>query len=627
MLHASVLAELEAAVPVERRIAPPTGDAASVHTEASSTPSDSSEQSAPTSTESTVTAPSVSSGVSVGVPRDFSGHADGTTFAYNSAAKWVLAALRKLGKDESDIVLSSMEPNDALCSQLHGVIAEWRLSRTTARDAGVIDHRPSELEKPPPQEVLSNTRGWLLREINVARAKKQISMISDDKWGRKLAGVKADAKAVNKKTKELKAASGKLYHHKQDLAINYEEIWTMARVGFTGDQTVHAEILDSMEAGMAFALYMQTGARGGELKKMHIQSLGHQGIQDTDSGEIYDCLQLTAFETKTKAQHLNQILAHANPWSCAVGLLGCTLLVRVKKHGAMPFSMQTNENSWKIIGTDIDTLDDRMKKVFEVAGVRRQLNDVLLNCGRHRGSVLLQHAGGSKEGGDARRGHNSNSGTAAFHYTAAPLPDLLKLACCMYNGKPFVPAHHKPDLFPLVDAVLLILFPELDGEEKALEKRQREVECVRGNREKIRTAEQLNDRQRLLRSLRFACRMALCCLVARPRTWKKWAILESESTIWERATEPNHRVVITLFAGDKDAIKAMEKLAVAVRRAEEVEIAGRLVSPDQAITTQVVTAITEMRNAAAAREAKMLEQMQTLMSMVTTNGEAPAPPE
>ena len=94
----------------------------------------------------------MTSGTSVGQPRDFSGFADGTTTAYNSVEKWVVAALRKVGKDKTDIVLPSMEPNDALCSQIHNVIAEWHTSRTIARDAGVVDHRLSELEKPPPQE-------------------------------------------------------------------------------------------------------------------------------------------------------------------------------------------------------------------------------------------------------------------------------------------------------------------------------------------------------------------------------------------------------------------------------------------------------------------------------------------
>jgi hypothetical protein len=52
-------------------------------------------------------------------------------------------------------------------------------------------------------------------------------MISDDKWGRKLAGVKADARAVNKKAKELKAESGALYHHKHDVAPTQEELVKM----------------------------------------------------------------------------------------------------------------------------------------------------------------------------------------------------------------------------------------------------------------------------------------------------------------------------------------------------------------------------------------------------------------
>ena len=624
MLCRSVLAELEAALPAAKRIAPPSGDAASVGSEsvASST-----ESSAPTSTESTVSAPStVSETASVGAPRDFSGHANGTTSAYNSVEKWVLAALRKLGHETTDIVLPSMEPNDELCSQIHATITEWHTNRTTARDAGVIA-RDAQLDKPPPQECLVKTRGWLLRYINQVRAEKHISALANDKWGRKLAGVKADARAVNKKSKELKAESGKLYHHKHDVAPTHQELMTMTYVGFSGDQRVHADILDSMEAGMAVALYLPTGARGSELKKMHLQSLGHEAIEETKSGLTFECLKLTAFETKSKQQHLNQILAHSNPWRCGVGLLGLSLLTRIKIYGAMPFRMQTDEHSWKIIGTSVGTLDDRIKEVFKVANVRRQHGDPVTYLGRHFGTRLLQHAGGSAEGGAARRGHTSGT---TFNYSECPLPDLLKLAG-NDSDKPFVPAHHQPDLYPLADAVLLILFPELDAEEKALEKRQQEVEAIRGNADKVRTEEQLNDRQKLLRSIRFTCRMALCCLVARPRTWKRWAILEDESTVWQRACDANHRVVTTLFAGSKDSIERMNSLALAVRRAEEAEIAGRLASPDQAITTQVVTAIAEMRAAAATREAEMFKQQEAqyrqLMSMVTQDGEAPSPPE
>ena len=564
----------------------------------------------------------------VGVPRDFSGHAEGTTNAYNSVQKWVLAALRQLGKEENDILLHSSEPNDALCSQIHSIIAGWYTSQTTARDAGVIDERPHILKNPPPKEVLTKTRGWLLRYINQARAEKHIPMIPDDKWARRLAGVKADAREVNKKKGELKAATGELYHHTHDLAPTQEQLMTMTYVGFSGDQRVHADILDALEAGMAVALYLPTGARGSELKKMHLQSLGHEAIQEEKSGLTFECLKLTAFETKTKDQHLNQFLAHSNPWRCGVGLLGLSLLVRVKLCGAMPFTMQTNEHSWKLIGTNVGTLDDRIKKVFDVAGLRRQHGDPITYLGRHYGTRLLQHAGGSAEGGAARRGHSN--GTASFKYTECPLPDLLKLAG-NDSGKPFVPAHLQHEHHPLVDAVLLILFPELDAEDKDLDKRQKEVDCMRGIADRVRTEEQLNDRQREVRSIRFACRTALLCLVARPRIWKQWAIIEDEGTIWQRATESNHRVVVTLFAGNKDAIEKMNELALAVRRSEEAEIAARLASPDQAITTKVVSALNDFRNAQAAREAEMLKQQQTmfhaLMSMVNSNGDAPPPPK
>ena len=626
MLCASSLAALEAATPGEKRVVPPSGDAASVRSSTSLESSDSS--TVQTSSVSTVSASSGELTARVGAPRDYSGHADGTTNGYNSATKWIEAALCKLGREKTDIVLPSFDPNDELCSLIHSTIAEWHTSRTTARDAGVVDHRPSEMEKSPPQECLIKARGWLLRYINQARAEKRIPALADDKWGRKLAGVRADARAVNKKTKELKAESGKLYHHKHDVAPTQEELMTMTYVGFSGDQRVDAEVIDSLEAGMAIGLYLPTGARGSELKKMHLQSLGHECIQDEKSGLSFECLKLTAFETKTKEQHLNQFLPHSNPWRCGVGLLGLSLLVRVKKEGAMPFSMGKDERSWKIIGTNVDTLDRRIKDVFKVAGVRRQHGDPVTYLGRHFGTRLLQHAGGSAEGGAARRGHSN--GTASFHYTECPLPDLLKLAG-NNSAAPFIPAHLQRELYALADAVILIIVPELDAEEKALDRRQREVDVMRGIADKVRTEEQLNDRQRVLRSIRFACRVALCCLVARPRTWKQWAILEDEGTIWQRATEANHRVVWTLFAGNKDAIEEMNTLALAVRRLEEAEIAGRLASPDQAITGQVVSAIAEMREAAATREKKALEQQQImfqqLMSMVQTNGDAPPSPK
>ena len=610
MLCATYLAEIERADPVERRlgVAPISNsfDSSSVTSDQAPIGSPLSPTSLSDSIERGQTYTST-----VGVPRDFSGHADGTTTAYNSCKKWVLAALCKLGNEETDIVLISMEPNDKLCSQIHSTIAEWHTSRTKARDAGVVDHRPSELEKPPPQECLVKTRGWLLRYINQARQEKGISMIADDKWARKLAGVKADARAVNKQTKELKAESGSLYHHKHDVAPTQEQLMTMTYVGWSGDQRVHAEVLDSLESGMALALYLPTGARGSELKKMHLQSLGHEAIQEEKSGLTFECLKLTAFETKTKAQHLNQILAHSNPWRCGVGLLGLSLLVRVQRDGAMPFTMKTDERSWKIFGTNVGTLDDRIKQVFKVAGVRRQKGDPLTYIGRHHGTRLLQHAGGSAEGGAARRGHSN--GTASFHYTECPLPDLLRLAG-NDSAKPFVPAHHNSDLYPFADAVLLILFPELDAAEKALDKRQKEVDSMRAIVDKVRTEEQLNDQQRLLRSIRFACRMALCCLAARPRTWKQWAILEDEGTIWQRAKSDNHRVVETIFDGNAEACEAMDALAREVSRCENAEIQARKIAPEQIIQTEIVSGIQQLHE----QNRQMHEQ-----KMIAEHGELP----
>eukprot|EP00966_Prymnesium_polylepis_P323198 7379404-Prymnesium_polylepis.1 len=306
--------------------------------------------------------------------------------------------------------------------------------------------------------------------------------------------------------------------------------------------------------------------------------------------------------------------------------------MRVKEYGAMPFTMKTNEYSWNVFGTNVDTLDRRIKDVFKVAGLRRQSGDPVTYLGRHTGTRLLQHAGGSAEGGAARRGHSN--GTASFHYTETPLPDLLRLAG-NDSATPFIPAHHQASLHPLADAVLTILFPELDAHDKVLDARQREVDAMRGNADKVRTEEQLNDQQRLARSIRFTMRVALCCLVARPRSWEQWKILENEGTVWQRAKEANHRVVFALFRGNKDAIHAMEALALAVLRAEEAEIAGRAATPGEAITTQVVSAITEIREQAAARERMLLEQQQAmhqatvryLMSMGQSNGDAPPPPE
>ena len=416
---------------------------------------------------------------------------------------------------------------------------------------------------------------------------------------------------MNTVVRQTKAEAGTLYHHKHDVAPSREQLTTMTYVGFSGDQRVHADVLDAVEAAMSLALYLPTGARGSELKKMHLQSLGHESIQDERSGLTFECLKLTAFECKTKDQHLNQLLPHSNPSRCGVALLGLSLLLRRALYGAPPFTMQCNDRSWKIIGTNVDTLDGRIKEIFRVAGIRRQCGDPVTYLGRHYGTRLLQHAGGTAEGGAVRRGHSN--GTASYHYTECPLPDLLRMAG-NDPDRPFVPAHLQPELYPLADAVLGIIFPELAAHEKAVAARQREVDVVRGHADRIRTDEQLNDQERLTRAIRMACRTALCSLVARPRTWEQWKIMEDEGTVWQRAYEENHRVVVTLFAGAKDAVEAMQALAVAVVRLEQAEIVARKASPENAVATAVVSAVHEVRQEAAADRAKFQAVLDRLMS-------------
>ena len=203
-------------------------------------------------------------------------------------------------------------------------------------------------------------------------------------------------------------------------------------------------------------------------------------------------------------------------------------------------------------------------------------------------------------------------------------PDLLRLAG-NDSDKPFDPAHHRAELHPFTDAVLLLLFPELDEHERFLDRRQKEVDAMRGNSDKVRTEEQLNDQQRLTRSIRFACRTALACLVARPRTWKQWTIREDESTVWQRAADDDHRVVKTLFGGNRDAIDAMNRLALEVRRREEDEIKARSASPEHAITNTVVSAIAQMRE----DQAKHNEMIMTFLmgregrSVLSPPSEAP----
>lgn len=613
MLCAAALAALEAA-------SPPTapardGDASSSYR------SSVSEDANDTATSADVPRSSSSSSSSA-LGRVRSSLAPGTEGAIDSVDKWVRAALRHLNAGVADLVdATTHEPNDALCSRVHNLLAEWRHAKITARDAGVVDPRPHIMKSFPPQCILAKARAWLIRRVNDTRAAHHVSVVGD-KWARNLAGVRADAREVNTETRTDKAKQGTLYHHKHDLAPTYEQLTAMTVAAFTGDARVDADLLKACEAGMAVAIYLPTGARGSELKNMYLQSVGYEDIPCERAGHEFACLKLTAFETKTKDHHLNQFLPASNPWRCGVGALGISLLVRVRYRGPPPFTMQRDDASWKVIGADAGkSFDRRLNDLFAVAGVRRQTGDPITYLGRHFGTRVLQHQGGSAEGGAARRGHTSG---ATFAYSETPLPDLLRLQGNDPDA-PFVAAHHQRHLVPYADAVLAVLFPQLVEREAALDARQCEVDALRGNSVRVRTDEQLNDQKRMLNGITLACRLALLCLVARPRTWRKWELVENEVTMWQRAA--TNRLVQFLFAGNASAIEAMNALAMQVRRCEEHELAARKADPTRAMQDAFVGAMQRMSDAQARREEELLAHQRDMFALLMrTAGEVAPPP-
>lgn len=606
MLTAAALAALESSTPPTRRPRREDDDSASLSSSGTSVEDDGTSPAKTSTTSTTSTLPPP-----VGATR--SERAKGTDASYDAAEKWILAALRTLGKSPEDLLLPSHEPDDALVSKVHATIAQWRVTGTTAASAGVVDHRPYELTKIPPQCVLAKARGWFIRHVNRERAKHGVREV-DAAWARKLAGVKADAREVNVDARDGKARNGKLYHHKHDLAPSYEAVTAMCAIAFTGDARVDHSLLDACEAGMSLAIYFPTGARGSELKNMHLQSIGYEEIAHEASGEIFHCIKLTAFECKTKEQHLNQFLASSNPWRCGIGGLGVSILLRVQTDGPPPLSMQLDDDSWKIIGTSVGrSFERRLNDAFSIAGVRRQVGDPLTYLGRHFGTRTLQHQGGSTEGGAARRGHSSGT---TFSYSECPLPDLLRL---MGNDpvRPFVPAHLKATLFPFADAVLAILFPQLAEWRRALAKRHAEVDASGGKAVRMRSDEQLNDKERVLNGIEYSCRVALLCLVARPRTWRKWAIAEDMPTMWQQGTA--NRVVHALFAQNAAAIEAMNDLALQVRRCEESELVARQTSPGEAVSNAVVAAVQDLSNRQTQREEELFRQQARMYEVLMTH--------
>jgi hypothetical protein len=512
-------------------------------------------------------------------------------------------------------------PNNDSVTKILGKLAELYVDQVTAKDAGVDTDKGFLLSRPPPRDNQRLAKGWIRKHINALRKKVDLNPLPDDWVKNQVTGSKETAKIVSKTYTKIRAEKGTLYRHKHDLSPSPCQITTMIHCGMRGDTRIHYDLLQALEASASIAIYLQTGARGMELKGMFLQSLGFERIPHEKSGCEFPCVKLTAFLTKTKLQHLNMFLAHSNPWRCAVGMLGLCILVRVSLHGPPPFTMETSDSSWKVLFSDPSTLDKRIKACMSVAGIRRQSGDPVIYFGRHFGSRSLQHNGGSAEGGAARRGHNTSN--SSFHYTCIPLPDMMKLVGNNFEDA-FEPAHLSSELDPFADKVLKELFPSLLTEKEAVNKRNLEVDGLRGNVDKVRTAEQLCDRERFLLSLHFLCRTALKILVACPRTWKKNRIIKEEKSVWEGGLDEVHnKVVHLLFGSNLTAATAMNELFNATKKCEEAEIVSldkKDPGGSSSVAEIVSSAVREVGLMSAAREEKMVS---TLIGAV--NGERSSP--
>ena len=550
----------------------------------------------------------------IGVAYDEATHSGGYAGQLDSVEKWVRAALAVHGKTPADLVLvPTLEPNDRLASEVAETLARWSVEQTTARAAGVMEERAFLLDRPPPQPVVTVGCNWIRRHINAVRrvdARRLPTLPSN--WGILLAGRRELTRTANKETSRRRQADGTRYHHKHDVAPTQEQLTTITHTGYVADQRVSADVLEAVEAGMAVAIYLPAGARGSELKNMYLQSLGHEIIQDVNTGVSVACIKLMAFDTKTKSHHLNQFIEHADPWRCGIALLGLALLRRIKLGGAgPPTSMRKDAHSWRLFGSNIGTLDKRIKETFKIAGLRRQKDDPVTYLGRHFGTRLLQHAGGSTEGGVARTGHATKD--ARHTYTECPFPDLQKLA-----GRNLVrePGHlYEATVAPATKARDL-LYPQYATCKAALAARQVEVDRLGSKADRVRTEEQLNDQERLLRALDMTTLGAVRALVARTRTWKQWKIREHEPTLWE--TRASNRALDLLFEGNAPAVEAMDALAVVVRRCEDAEIVGRAASPDATAAHPVAEAMERTGR-------RQMEMMARMLRAVSPEAAAPPP--
>lgn len=599
--------------------------------EAPATPvsSRSSASSSCSSTPSSASTPRETEGARIG--QTTSAHAPKTEAAYNSGKKWTSKALEKLDASWDALILNpdtTCDPNDELASRVHNLVCEWQRNHTTARELGIETRTKPEQDRGPPVEIYRLVKANLREYINTRRRERHIGPV-DTNWAKNLSGAREDTVSIHQQSNDERRSDGSRYHNRQDLTLTHQQMMTMSIVGLTGTARVDADLLKSVETGAAFAIWNPTGARTSELTRADLQSLGMERIEYQAGGTQWPCMHFMSLNTKTGGDHRNVFLPTSNPWMCGVAGLGMSILVRVRTYGhGPPLSMCNNSDSWKILITtgDKKPMDRRLNTLFELAQCRRQKNDVLSYAGRHIGTRNLQHQGGTAEGGAARRGHKQ--GNAAHHYITVPLPDLLRLSGNYADDRAFVPAHLAGGkLHDLADAVLRHLYPSLFDDRDKIARMNAEVDAARGDRVKKRTELQLCDLERFNDGILNACRTTLTCLVARPRKWERWAIDESQLSLWEqwRRDHTSVRTLQFLFADRPDAIAGMSALSDAVRASELSEIRARQSSPSDASTHAMATAMREIRDESRAHQQQMLEYMATLVGGGSTSPPPPPP--
>ena len=529
------------------------------------------------------------------------GHAASTVSAYKTAEKWVDAALRHLGhatRDELVLNLdSSCDPNDALASQVIAMVTGWHKARTTAAEVGAVCFRKADAARPPQKDILRLVYACLRGHINGVRADHGISMIPDDKWAQKLAGARHNARVVSENNLANRTSDGSAFRHKADVSITPQQAMAMILPALTGNRRVDADPLNAVETGASFAVFLTTGARTAELTGCHLQSLGVETIDfAAGGGTTWDSVFFTALYTKTGNDHRNSFLANSNPWMCGVGGIGMSILMRVARYGhGPPLSMNVDANSWKLFVTTGDTkrYEKRFNNLYEIARVARQKRDNLTYAGRHIGTRDLQHSGGTAEGGAARRNHKQ--GNAAHHYITIPLADQLSLAGNYRDERAFVPAHLVRSLHGAVDVVLRLLYPTLFAHREWIARKHDEIDAARGDRVQMRTDLRLCDLDRFVAGQMYCCRVALLCLTAHPRTNNRWAIDDTQPTVWDqwRGGEDVPAIDV-LVQGRQDVVDAMDALAVDVRESEVAEARARASSPTDASTHAMASTLREV---------------------------------